>query len=358
MSIRKLNSGKWQLNIRPGGRAGKQIIRVFKSQAEAKRYEIYVRGQQQQNSEWTPEKKDTRRLSALIDEWHQLHGIGLAAGADTYSRLKKMCEAMGNPSASTFRAEQFAEYRKKRLDAGISQNTMNREFAYLKSVFAELMRIGKWKKTNPLQNIRKFKIQEPELTFLSTFQIESLLCELQKSPNPHVMLIAKICLASGSRWSESENLQSQHVTDAGVQFVNTKGKKTRTIPISSELKDEISKHIKAHHSEKKSGARYNLFEPSYNAFRYAIQQTGIELPDGQLTHVLRHSFASHFMSKGGNILTLQRVLGHGSLTMTMRYAHLAPDHMREVVVLNPLSQLSQDLPGATGYTSAEAVFND
>ncbi|WP_455423464.1 hypothetical protein [Burkholderia savannae] len=45
------------------------------------------------------------------------------------------------------------------------------------------------------------------------------------------------------------------------------------------------------------------------------------------------------MMNGGNILTLQRILGHQSLTMTMRYAHLAPEHLQEAKMLNPLRQL-------------------
>ena len=49
-----------------------------------------------------------------------------------------------------------------------------------------------------------------------------------------------------------------------------------------------------------------------------------------------HTFASHFMMNGGNILVLQRSLGHANLTMTMCYAHLAPDRLQEVVKLNPL----------------------
>jgi integrase len=44
-------------------------------------------------------------------------------------------------------------------------------------------------------------------------------------------------------------------------------------------------------------------------------------------HALRHTFASHFMMAGGNILTLQKLLGHASLDMTLIYAHLAPDFM-------------------------------
>lgn len=53
---------------------------------------------------------------------------------------------------------------------------------------------------------------------------------------------------------------------------------------------------------------------------------------------MRRTFASHFMINGGNILALQKILGHSSLAMTMRYAHLAPDHLIEARNLNPLSR--------------------
>jgi hypothetical protein len=50
-------------------------------------------------------------------------------------------------------------------------------------------------------------------------------------------------------------------------------------------------------------------------------------------HGLRHTFASHFMMSGGNILTLQKLLGHSSVAVTMKYAHLAPDFMRDEIGL-------------------------
>ena len=63
------------------------------------------------------------------------------------------------------------------------------------------------------------------------------------------------------------------------------------------------------------------------------------LPDArQLTHILRHTFASHYMMGGGDILSLQRILGHSSITMTMRYAHLSPDHLESALRLSPLAQ--------------------
>ncbi|MGK5057267.1 hypothetical protein ACQ4WY_10015 [Janthinobacterium sp. LB2P49] len=43
---------------------------------------------------------------------------------------------------------------------------------------------------------------------------------------------------------------------------------------------------------------------------------------------------------GGNILALQKVLGHHSLTMTMRYAHLSPEHLQETRHLNPLARIN------------------
>lgn len=63
------------------------------------------------------------------------------------------------------------------------------------------------------------------------------------------------------------------------------------------------------------------------------------LPKGQASHTLRHTFASHFMQKGGNILTLRKILGHSSLAMAMRYAHLAPEYLAEAVKLNPLASV-------------------
>ncbi|MEZ8404768.1 tyrosine-type recombinase/integrase, partial [Vibrio splendidus] len=65
----------------------------------------------------------------------------------------------------------------------------------------------------------------------------------------------------------------------------------------------------------------------------------ITLPSGQASHVLRHSFASHFMMNGGNILVLRDILGHADISMTIRYAHFAPDHLSEAILHNPLSNL-------------------
>nr|DAL18775.1 MAG TPA_asm: integrase [Caudoviricetes sp.] len=48
------------------------------------------------------------------------------------------------------------------------------------------------------------------------------------------------------------------------------------------------------------------------------------------------------MMNGGNILVLQRVLGHTDIKMTMRYGHFAPDHLEDAVRLNPILSLKYE----------------
>ena len=58
----------------------------------------------------------------------------------------------------------------------------------------------------------------------------------------------------------------------------------------------------------------------------AMQKIGLR-PLPHPWHALRHTFASHYVMQGGNILALQKILGHADLRMTLIYAHLAPDFL-------------------------------
>ena len=72
----------------------------------------------------------------------------------------------------------------------------------------------------------------------------------------------------------------------------------------------------------------------------ALARTELKLEPGQMTHVLRHTFASYFVKATNDILSLQKILGHSDLKMTMRYAHLAEGHLDKVIANNPLVALT------------------
>ena len=78
--------------------------------------------------------------------------------------------------------------------------------------------------------------------------------------------------------------------------------------------------------------RYDLRRP----FSSAVMKAGIE---NFRFHGCRHTFASHLAMSGVDFMTVKELLGHASLTMTMRYAHLAPDHrMRAIKTLDSAYQ--------------------
>ncbi|WP_456299809.1 phage integrase, partial [Paraburkholderia heleia] len=157
---------------------------------------------------WVPDPKDSRRLSELIELWNLHHGMQLRH-TRTYPTLQRICVALGNPLATAFSADDFAAYRASRIAEGVTANTVNREHAYLRAVFNELARLGHWPGANPLARLRQFRIAERELSFLTSEQIEALLNALGRRKRKDARLITKLCLATGTRWSEAESLRMQ-----------------------------------------------------------------------------------------------------------------------------------------------------
>lgn len=338
MSIRKNSQGKWQLDFypegKPKGKPAKRIRKTFSTKGEAIAYENYVM-ENLHVKPWLDGKEDRRKLCDLVTQWFDEHGVTLDDGEKRKSTMEFACDSMGDPLAHEFDATMFSLYRKKRLSGEISRTTrvkqvsprtMNLELAYFRAVFNELKRLGHWKLENPLTSVRAFKSEEAELAYLEQPEISNLLSQCKASRNESAYWVACICLATGARWDEAESLTTKQVKNLKVSFFKTKGNRNRTVPISQAFYDSLPK-------PEKSG---RFFSPCYSAFRKAVERAELELPDGQLSHVLRHTFASHFMMNGGNILVLKNILGHTDIKMTMRYAHFSPNHLEDAVRLNPL----------------------
>lgn len=338
MAIKKLTSGEWLCDFRVDGAESRRVRKKFSTKGEALAYEQYYR-EEAQSKPWMGERVDRRRLSELIELWHNLHGQSLEANKSRLAKLHIVCRGLGDPVAAQLTAKDFAHYRDKRLrgeiDNGYHANpakwiakpvTVNREQQYLTAVFNELKRLGEWALPNPLEGVRVFKEAEKEMSWLTQAQIHELLNACDSYNKTNLTRIVKVCLATGARWSEAERLTRSQLSPHKLTFTKTKGKKNRTVPIPRWLYEELAP------------LQGRLFHPCYQEFKKMLAQTDIQLVEGQKTHVLRHTFASHFMMNGGNILVLQRILGHANIRETMRYAHFAPDHLEEAALLNPISK--------------------
>lgn len=333
MSITKLPDGRWKLDIRIGGRNGKRIRKTAVTKSELLAYQNYI-VDEIEDKPWLGEAEDNRLLSELCQRWYDLYGQQLQDPGGRLKKLKLICSGLGDPVARKLTVNDFATYRQLRLDGEIEDlqgvkrvikpKTINIEHSYLAAVFSKLKQLGEWRYPNPLDGFAMFKIPEREMGFLYPEEIPIVLSECANSENKDLLTVTKICLATGCRWSEAEKLTGNQIVGNRITFIKTKGKKNRTVPISEDLAAIIPRK------------RGRLFSDSRKAFERAIGRTKLQFPDGQMTHILRHTFASHFMSNGGNILVLQKILGHADIKDTMVYAHFAPDHLNDAIKKNPL----------------------
>lgn len=324
MTINKLDSGQYMVDVRPQGRMGKRVRRKFQTKAEALQYERWVIATQN-SKDWLDKPKDTRTFSDLVELWWVHKGQTMRSGKVTYTALKGICKRLGNPLADKITPAFLSEYRSQRLALGKSKATVNHERDNISGVFTVLIELGHYPAPHPLSGFKTLKLEDKEMGYLRKNQISLLLNELSGDN----LKVAKVCLATGARWMEAATLRRSHLSNNRVTFSKTKNGYARTVPITPELYDEILTD------------EHEILFPSvsYMEVRELIKRVAPDLPDGQATHVFRHTFASHFMMNGGNILTLQKILGHRTITQTMVYAHFAPEHLIDAVKFNPLVDL-------------------
>lgn len=328
MSAVKKEGLTWKVDFYPSGRRGPRVRKGgFKTRSEAlKFYRSY--------GSTGVAKKVSYRLSELVELWFQYHGQSLKDVKYRKSRTLAICERLGDPFFPDFTATDFADYRERRLKH-VSPQTVNHEQRYLSAVFSELLRLEVIS-INPISSIRQIRTDQPELTFLSLDQVKHLLQECCSSSNPHTYPVALLCLSTGARWNEVESLTHSNLFAGKAHFHKTKNGKSRSVPVSADVITEVKQHA--------LNGPARLFNSCRSAFREAYSRCGFSTP-GQMTHILRHTFASHYMMGGGDLLALQKILGHGTINMTMRYAHLSPDHLASAMMLNPVAKLrcSQDV---------------
>lgn len=132
-------------------------------------------------------------------------------------------------------------------------------------------------------------------------------------------LLLILALSTGMRRGEIFNLKWQDV-DLNAKLIHiekSKNGERRSIPISDTLFAELEKE-----TEKKSDEKI-INIPSWQ-YQFTILKNKCEIKNFRF-HDLRHTFASWLAIKGVSLYTIKELLGHKSIEMTQRYAHLSPD---------------------------------
>ncbi|EIX4510161.1 tyrosine-type recombinase/integrase [Escherichia coli] len=327
MSIRKLEDGRYLVDIRPCGSDGKRYRKRFPTLGEARAYERHMLITYQQK-EWAEKPRNRQKLTEIIGTWWQVYGSHINNGDQTMKRLDAVIRELSDLNiirVDHLNRKTMALYRSAMMGRGLKSSTVNRTFAMLSGVFTKLIEYGFFSAENPFKGIKKLRTDVNEMAWLTSDEVERLISTLAGDDRRAAIM----CLATGARWGEVQSVKAEHIIDGKVIFMKTKNGNRRVVPVSM----EVEKLVKT----RKSG---KLFSSSYQNVRQAIKSVKPDTPNGQGVHILRHTFATHFMINGGNIITLQRILGHATIRQTMTYAHFAPDYLEEATRLNPLKGIA------------------
>ena len=161
--------------------------------------------------------------------------------------------------------------------------------------------------------------------------------------------LVQTAYACGLRLEELLNLQVKDIDSSRmVLLVNQgKGSKDRQVPLSPRLLEELRAYWRRHRP--KTWVFPNRKETGplpagtmQRRFKRLVQRAGLAKP--ATMHTLRHSYATHLLEAGVDVLTLQKLLGHADLSTTARYLHLRREHFHRIPSLLDLLGLPPSKP--------------
>ena len=240
-------------------------------------------------------------------------------------------------------AKDIENYKLNRIEK-VTASTVNRELALISNMFRKATEWG-YIKEAPVAQMKKIKTGAQHFRYLAHEEVDKLLEACQQSPNPQLYVFVVTALNTGMRLGELTALEWKDVDfKRGMIRVDnkedhhTKNYEPRTVPMNDQLIEVLGKHPRRLDSSyvfaRKGGEKFRKMRTS---FENAVKRAGI--PHVRF-HDLRHTFASHLVMGGVDIRTVQELLGHKDIRVTMRYAHLAPDHMKCAVMV--LDRLRED----------------
>ncbi len=211
--------------------------------------------------------------------------------------------------------------------------TVNRFMTALSHAFTIAINEWEWIEDHPMRKISKLQEPRGRVRFLDNEERKRLLDACQQSRSPHLYLIVVIALSTGARQGEILGIKWQDV-DFERRIITlhyTKNGERRILPISNHVLPLLKSHYEArsHHSN------YVFPSPHHDrplcirmTWENAVEKAGIK--DFRF-HDLRHSAASYLAMNGATTSEIAEVLGHKTLAMVKRYAHLSEAHTSSVV---------------------------
>ncbi|MGC2330798.1 MAG: site-specific integrase [Candidatus Acidiferrales bacterium] len=242
--------------------------------------------------------------------------------------LKQLTEHVGSERLLTEIGPVDIEGYKLHRRVHVSGSTVNRELALLKRMFNLAIEWDLFLERNPVCRVKFFREFNIHRRIVSIEEEGKLL----RDAAPFLQDLIVFGLNTGLRTGEIFSLQWSHV-DFEKDVLNVfapKTGKTRPVPINSEARRVVEAWALG---RKNDFVFYNHdtgkpFVDLKAGFALACRKAGIS---GVTWHTLRHTFASRLVDRGVDIVTVQQLLGHSTVTITMRYTHTNLDSKRAAV---------------------------
>jgi len=351
----KTGKVSWQIDyLDPDG---KRIRKNFKKQKGAKAHLAKYENDINNGDYVDPQKYRKATLKDLIEKYEEnySHQAGYSTSKKYLIDFIKGYFGENKPlfniryvDLETFRnrlKQTPTKHKKDRADASVNRCMACIRHMLGKSVEWEMI------KQNPLEMGQSlmFKENNERLRYLSEDEINKLLAEcsrqviklpskksrtksVKRADVDYLRNIVECAINSGMRKEEVLSLKWKQIRDGLIYLDKTKGKKKRQVPINKTLAQLFGtvrkkQGLTSEYVFVYQGKRIKDVKTAYNA---ALKRAGIL--DANF-HTLRHTFASHFVMRGGSLKALQEMLGHSNIKTTMRYAHLSQEHKKEAVKL-------------------------
>jgi integrase len=341
-----LRGKTWTINYTVGGRRVREAIGASRKLAEMV---LKKRVTEAIENRWFDKRNvGTTPFSELADIYIGRHVALLKSPKTERVRVLFWKREFGNrPIGQITRAElQDWQARKRQTN---KPATVNRIMCRLRNMFNKAV---EWEllDQSPMERLKFLPENNARLRYLSIEECNEL---LDACITPNIRGMVTLALHTGMRLGEILNLQRGDLDFASGHIVirDSKNGEPRHVPMDSTVRRLLSGYIStsasSHPFPNASGGRLSTVQ---KAFRNARIRAG--MPDLHF-HDLRHTFASQWMMAGGDLYVLKAILGHKSIAMTQRYAHLSPGYKKAMVErmeqmwAKPASRLMEK-PGTRG----------